>query len=266
MISGNQLCYDLEDFYQEYVEKANKRRYLYQYTNFDSFLHIAMEHTLLFNRIDKMNDRQEAELFKNEEVARLVFISCFSTQQEESIPMWNTYTQKNEGIRLKIEITKEKVFDSIFDDSKNIVDLSGKTIGQIGRANGSYDINDWLADISQSDIWYKDSKEIDEFSIKEGNVYCLNRMAVVKDKAWNYERESRFILKLRTVRDNVEIPNITGFLVPINFENIKTLEITFGPWMDDCKKNCIKDVVEKYLPRINVKFKDSKFIKKIARK
>ncbi len=266
MISGKQLCYELEDFNQEYIKKANKRRFLYHYTNFDSFLHIAMEHTLFFNRIDKMNDMQEAELFKNEEVARLVFLACFSIQQEESIPMWSIYTQKSDGIRLKIESTKEKVFDSIFDDSKNIVDLSGKTIARIGRANGSYDINDWLANISQSDICYKDSKEIDEFSIKEGNVYYLNRMAVVKDKAWNYERESRFILKLQTAGDNVEIPNITGFLVPINFENMKTLEITFGPWMDDCKKKCIKDVVEKYLPRINIKFKDSKFMKKIARK
>ena len=213
-----------------------------------------------------MNDIQEAELFKNEEVARLVFITCFSIQQEESIPMWSIYTQKNEGIRLKIEIAEEKIFDSIFDDSKKIVDVTGKTIGRLGQANGCCDINDWFADFCQSDICYKSSKEIDGFFIKIGDLYCLNRMAVVKDKAWNYEKESRIILRLRTAGKDMEVPNITGFLVPIKFEKIKALEITFSPWMDDCKKQCIKDIVEKYLPEINIKYKDSKFTKKIVRK
>ena len=53
MISGEQLCYSFEDFEQPYIEKANKRRFLYHYTNFDSFLHIAMNQTLFSTELIK---------------------------------------------------------------------------------------------------------------------------------------------------------------------------------------------------------------------
>ena len=60
-------------------------------------------------------------------------------------------------------------------------------------------------------------------------------------KSSRFERDK--FATLRTVRDNVEVPDISDILVPIKFDHIKKLEITFNPWTEECIKEKIKQFV-----------------------
>ena len=74
-------------------------------------------------------------------------------------------------------------------------------------------------------------------------MFNFTSMAAIKRKEWEYEHECRMIATLLTVLDNVEAPDIDYILVPIKFDHIKKLEITFNPWMEQHTKEEIKQFV-----------------------
>ena len=60
------------------------------------------------------------------------------------------------------------------------------------------------------------------------------------------------ILTLRTTKNNVEIPDIPHFLVPISFENIKKMSITFNPWCNDKDICDVKLFMESFAKKTGV--------------
>ena len=57
--------------------------------------------------------------------------------------------------------------------------------------------------------------------------------------------------------------DIPEYLFRFMFDNLYEMEVTFSPWMSDAIKDVIKLYVEKYVPKVNVVFKESKFQGKI---
>ena len=80
MISGKDLIFELvNNSCAKCAEmRALDRTEFFHYTNLESFAKILSTSSLLFNRIDHLNDRNETENFYNTEVANLVFVSSFS--------------------------------------------------------------------------------------------------------------------------------------------------------------------------------------------
>ena len=60
------------------IATADNRTVLYHNTNLESLMYILKDGNLKFNRMDMLNDVQESDFFKNDEIAKLVFVSCFS--------------------------------------------------------------------------------------------------------------------------------------------------------------------------------------------
>ena len=100
---------------------ADKRTILFHYTSFDALRHILPDKKLKFNRIDKVNDLMERNIFGEDELYQLVFVSCFSTEKVESIPMWSIYGKDENGLRISFELDKS-------DFVQNLLDKQGKTI------------------------------------------------------------------------------------------------------------------------------------------
>ena len=86
------------------IATADNRTVLYHNTNLESLMYILKDGNLKFNRMDMLNDVQESDFFKNDEIAKLVFVSCFS-YADESIPMWHMYSSKNEGVRIGFKVS-----------------------------------------------------------------------------------------------------------------------------------------------------------------
>lgn len=277
-ISGKQFWLSFQN--GSCVEKslldALKRKQLYQYTNLDSFLKIISGKYLKFNRIDNVNDKKEKQYFSHEEVSKLVFVSCFSYESEESIPLWHIYTNDGYGVRLGFTIDSGAMKDVLKDSTRPVKAVSSRgTIENLNFINDTLlkEVNNhiWDVELSQRDIVYNES-EVEKNRIrigpfdKIGDCFNLTAMGAIKDEAWDYEKESRMVAFLRTTRDNIDIPDYDYLLVPISFQNVLKIIVTFSPWMSVEIKDCIRLAVNKHLKDYNILFCDSKYQNTVERK
>lgn len=254
---------------QESEKSACNRSILYHYTSFDALKKILTNKSLKFNRIDRVNDRLEHSVFGEDELSKLVFVSCFSTEQIESIPMWSIYGKNKNGIRLTIELDKPKFIDSfLHKQGKTIVPNSSEEI-LCWYGKNNMPCVDWYYTVNMKDVVY-DIDAVKRNPIKYGDGddvwFNLTAMASIKRVEWQYEHECRMIATLRTSRDNVSAPDIDYILVPIKFDNIKKLSIIFNPWMDTDTKEEIKRFINSIADLLtNTFFEDSILTEEITK-
>ena len=84
------------DRLQEYPE------YLYHYTNLDTFALILKHHTIRMNALSNMDDVQEKAAADLKSVGKIVYISSWTDQSIEAIPMWKMYASLDNGIRIRM--------------------------------------------------------------------------------------------------------------------------------------------------------------------
>lgn len=80
--------------------------YLYQYTTMNSVLAILENKTIRFTRLDALNDFNEGCCGEYAHLKKYVYVSSWSADERESIPMWSLYGRKSgvpdEGVRIKV--------------------------------------------------------------------------------------------------------------------------------------------------------------------
>lgn len=250
-------------------ESGKARNTLSHYTTAEVLKKIFTNKMLKFNRIDKVNDRLESELFGNDEISHLVYVSCFTHDDYESVPMWMIYGKKEQSVRLTFELCENDFAKHFIDDQENIISPTDDKI--IPYEKKGHPNVDWYCTYTVKDILY-DTKEIPENHIKyicqespstNKEMYNLTAMGSIKLEAWKYEQETRLITYLRTTADtqSVTIPDVDFLFVPINFNKLKSITVIFSPWMDSSTKADIKLFMAKMakteLTGIDIKFKDS---------
>lgn len=87
-ISGEeQLLMDIKDI-------------LYHYTSIDSLVQIIEKKQLMFSSLLKCDDLDEPESADLGLIGRYVYVSCWTDESEESIPMWSQYSGNMHGVRI----------------------------------------------------------------------------------------------------------------------------------------------------------------------
>jgi hypothetical protein len=181
------------------------------------------------------------------------------------------YTEKEYGIRIGFHFYNGFAKDYLPDETRPVLAIS--STGNVDRLNflnrkilTDITTHNWWVEISQRNIIY-DENEITLNPIKYDSFYNLTPMGAIKERFWSFETESRLVALFRTTKDNIDIPDYDYLLVPIIFNNLKGLSITFSPWMIEEMKECIKHEIQ-YL-KLNcplIDFMDSLFQGKIIRK
>lgn len=226
--------------------KALSRNRLFHYTSFRTLKRIIKNKEILFNQISRVNDGKEAKLFNNSEVSKLVFVSCFTHLNTESIPMWYIYGKNNkqrngnDTVRIEFKFKTTDIISSFIDEcraSKNSTDKN--IIWWKSIRSGIHPKIEWYYHIKTSDVVYR-IQEIEKHPIKNNEIYSLSSMGRIKRKEWQYEKETRLILVMRTLNSNISVPNIDYFLVPIKFCNLEMITVIFNPWMESGLKEKIK--------------------------
>lgn len=244
---------------QKAERSALSHTILFHYTSFETLKLIFGNRNLKFNRIDHVNDRLEHIMFGEDELSHLVFVSCFSTDEVESIPMWEIYGKDNNGLRISLELNKPGFVDNLLDRQGETEVPGSEELYRFGKLNAPN--RDWMYTVSMKDIIY-DINAIERNPIRYGSGsnqwFNLTAMAAIKRREWKYENECRMIATLRTTRDDVVAPDIDYILVPIQFNSIEKVTITFNPWMENGTKDQIKKFMST-LPDISEKtyFEDS---------
>ena len=77
---------------------------IYHYTSLDTLALILKNRTIMFNRLDRVDDVEEGTIeSKGVYPGRNVFVSCWTEDAEESIPMWNMYARGGAGVRIALD-------------------------------------------------------------------------------------------------------------------------------------------------------------------
>lgn len=110
---------DIQRIFENSKFITDEIEYLHHYTNLSSLEMILKNKSLMFNRIDKVNDLVEhsrIDVFDDKKG----FVSCFTKRQYESYFFWKAYSNKQEGsIGVRISFPSEVAFlKELFFDSE----------------------------------------------------------------------------------------------------------------------------------------------------
>ena len=75
---------------------------LYQYTSVSSLALILSNRTIRFTALNLMDDLQEQETSDIKNLGQFCFVSCWTEDAEEQIPMWKMYTTLEAGVRIRL--------------------------------------------------------------------------------------------------------------------------------------------------------------------
>ena len=64
---------------------------LYHYTTLETLALILKSKTIRFNRLDRVDDLEEIAISKGVKLGQYVFVSCWTKDEEESVPLWKMY-------------------------------------------------------------------------------------------------------------------------------------------------------------------------------
>ena len=76
--------------------------YLYHYTNLSSLAMILKTKTLRLNSLKNMDDAEEMKTKNSEYLGKYCFVSSWTDDAKESIPLWGLYTYNMTGVRIKM--------------------------------------------------------------------------------------------------------------------------------------------------------------------
>jgi len=186
-----------------------KESVIYHYTEISRLALILKNKTLRFNRLDRVNDLTEARIEKGINFGRLFFVSCWTNQGDESIPLWHMYTNRMAGVRVTLPQNPFRYRPFAPPDNWQPIQKSGTIMSPIDFEDAFTDeyfiLTSFLKDddlgapvryVDDVQSVYKDAVGIEwlpksEFRISIKRLLDLPRL---KAKCWSFEQEFRFIL------------------------------------------------------------------------
>jgi hypothetical protein len=78
---------------------------LHHYTTVDTLALILASKKIRFNRTDRVDDVTESSRHARIRFGSYFFVSCWTHDQEESIPQWHMYTDRMKGVRISLSST-----------------------------------------------------------------------------------------------------------------------------------------------------------------
>lgn len=261
---------------------------LYHYASLETLALILRNRTIRFSRLDKVDDPQEQRSADSQNLGKMKLVSCWTSADEESIPMWREYAGAECGVRIQMMIYPFKKY-SISKESLN--KLSSEAV--LNALGGSVDgLHLPLEDFWDKDyLFYETARNINMLHKVEytndksllfpkvistfgnGGVEAkILALGVHKATAWSYQQEWRYILSaipigIATV-NNVQIdqiqrandvildqcdPGIPPYYdLVISDEAFSSMKIVSSPKMTPGNRVILDALVEKYAPGIEV--------------
>lgn len=219
---------------------------IYHYTDIPTLALILNSGRIRFNRLDKVFDLSEARTGKGIAFGRFFFVSCWTQDAEESIPLWRLYTRDMAGVRIalpsypfwqcELEVPEEWnwikkgsvpspiPFAEAWTDSYLILTqfLSKKDFG------GQVKYTDEIQQVYERSV--RIVREGQDTRLSVDHLFDLPRL---KAKAWEFEREYRFVLFiLPTVPIPPGGPSGTDYQKELINHMLKCLLQGKGPTLD----------------------------------
>lgn len=261
---------------------------LYHYTNIETLALILKNKTIRFNSLDKMDDLQEQETADIKNIGQFCYISAWTEDERESIPMWNMYASIYSGVRIKMRRDPFKRYLNCAADIQSVTALpvidesNGKGLPSIipiaeMLSKGFY-CNQALS--NQSILFKVEytndlSKLYPRLLENHGAKFSisLGELGKFKNLHWQFQNEWRYILTilplnlnqsieyleshfLRTanrIRMGLEKQPFPYYEMVIADEAFSQMEITLSPKISAGNRVIAQTLVNKYNPPARIK-------------
>lgn len=215
--------------------------YLYHYTTVEALAMILSTKTIRFSPLSDLDDLQEEQTKDIPDIGKTVFVSCWTDDSMESIPMWNMYSDMKAGIRIR---AARDLFEdcSKFDEKINIFPQELKQ------------------------IIYEDDEERLCPQIVTKSTWDQSQLGIYKKKVWQFQREWRYIVRCwpGAEYDKLKCPAAEEYKIFANdlpgqlFLDIKPqlfrkLEVTLSPKISDGNRRLMELLKKEYCPDITIK-------------
>lgn len=262
--------------------------YLYHYTNVETLALILKHKAIRFSSLDKMDDLQEQISDDKQNFGKFVFVSSWTSKEDEDIPMWRMYTPKQKGIRIKlaanpfVEYTPtleemSKYSDSIF-VAEGEAQANFKTIIPASTIfNEKFFLVNYVVNKQLFKVGYEDEQNLLKpkiLKIQNGEfTISLNEIGIYKNKYWTFQEEWRYRLmflpisapklmkELDTEMRVLQSLVISGqAALDFNYYDLKIrddifndMSVTLAPDISESSKIYVELLVKEYCPNCKIK-------------
>lgn len=261
--------------------------YLYHYTSIENLALILKNKTIRLNPLDKMDDLQEQKTADVQNLGKFVFVSSWTDDSTESIPMWKMYTNPTSGVRIRLRKNPftwhgtngadiEKVLGIPAQDEKTkanhvntFLDLSKMMDG------GYYSVQSWSGDILKQMIYTDDITKLEPrvANVDDGRIQIsIGSLGRYKNMHWEFQKEWRYImtfismnfksgmgaieksfaLSVNKMLLGKEQPPFRFYDLDIDPQYFAEMEITCSPQMTTGNRILVELLVEKFNPSAQI--------------
>lgn len=252
--------------------------YLYHYTSLESLECILSNESIRLKPLSTLDDMEEALSEDCQAIGNYVFVSSWSSESKEMIPMWYMYGNEYKGVRIGLPknpfkdyhySVKEQIDAGII-PTKNqalVVDLPLSDIN-----NPRYIIAPWKREAQLKEVLYTDEESrispVLWSENKELITFSYGKMGIYKNDYWSFQKEWRYIvnvlpISLEVANDYVqkspeklisfferissgEIPcPIDSYDLSIKHDALSKMEIVVGPLMSENDIQRVYEIVNK---------------------
>lgn len=256
--------------------------YLYHYTSIETLALILKYHTIRFNSLDKMDDLQEQQTADIKNIGQFCYISSWTDDPTESIPMWNMYASLNLGVRIKLRKNPFKVYDNTAEDLSKVVkapitdNSHGKPLQTVIPltemfSKGFISIQAMNKHLLCKVEYTDDTNKLYPRILKEDGErfsLALGELGKYKNLHWKFQSEWRYILNILPLDLNqpveksmlesqimankmklgLEKQPFPYYDMYISDEAFEDMEVTLSPRISGGSKIIVQSLVEKYNP------------------
>ncbi|MDL2266268.1 DUF2971 domain-containing protein, partial [Parabacteroides sp. OttesenSCG-928-G21] len=239
--------------------------------------------TIRFNRLDRVDDIEEASIYEQSvPMGKYTFVSCWTNNEEESIPLWKMYTPQMKGVRLSIDsdmFQKKVIPKGTYQTAAGAYTISNDLetfFSPEEQFNEKYAIlyhgksdPSFFRAVEYVDDYKKHSQKAIAFKIENTGIHLnvdTGEIGKYKNKRWAFQEEVRFALTIVPMVKNLFTQNFEiiqaiqkGIELPINYydlsldENIfSKIKIMIGPCCCEADQAIIESLVKNFNPTITI--------------
>lgn len=261
--------------------------YLYHYTSVENLLLILKNKTLAFNSLQNVDDLEECNSKDIQQIGKICYVSCWTNDETESIPMWSMYTPNMQGVRIKLKKFPFKKYkfkcgeyhfksdvETYFDYEKLYNENKTTIAGEIQLIKVTYTDDEKLIYPNVKTI-KEELKKLNDGKMERtiSTSYSLKDIGKYKRKNWEFQNEFRYIINM-SLWSMKELENCKNcddqlklieriedvkyrapynlFFLNLENEALDDLEILIGPKTTEAQQEIIKLIVEKYCPSAKI--------------
>ncbi|MCL1995732.1 MAG: DUF2971 domain-containing protein [Defluviitaleaceae bacterium] len=259
----------------------NCNEYLYHYTNVSALALILKNKSIRFSSLPMLDDLQEQEIKDEQRYGKYCFVSSWTDDETESIPMWKMYSDLSNGVRIKLvkyPFREYLINERNTPELRSLEDINDSTSSLFPASIFNKDY--WPIIISQKSILHKVkyTNNPDELvpkikSIIDGNTdFAFGKLGTCKNKHWAFQYEWRYILHFlpfgfremygsastgsnqKSLESLDKCPDLpfSNYYLDLKEDATSQMELTLSPKIHDGNKHIIETLVKEHDSAIKI--------------